>query len=592
MNDRLPRKLAAILYADVAGYSRLTGDDEDATHRTLNDYLNLISQAVDSHGGQVMHYAGDAVLARFEAVINSVSSAIDIQKILADRNAGLTDERKLQFRIGLNLGDVIEDRGDIYGDGVNIAARLEALAKPGGICISEAVRSAIKDKLDVEYEEMGEQSIKNIENPVKAFNVLTKGAQNNPNKSSALKSDSEALNFKSPDRPSIAILPFKSLGSGQDQDYLADGIRLGIQASLVQLSGLFLINVRALNAYKSREISAVEAGNELGVANIFEGAVQQAGNRVRATVQLTEVATGRAIWAEKYDRVLEDIFDLQDEITREVISSLSVKLLSGEVGRIWAKKLTNPEAHQYFYRGLSHLYEGNKDDNAIAREMFEKLYAIEPNFVAGPSNIAVTHWNDGFFNWTNSQTESYALAEKWAVKAAQYEDNNGLGYAVLGYLQLLKGHHEEALETCTKAKELRASCPLANVMRGLVLNYIGDSTAAVRDIREALYLQRVYPPWMINFLATAYRDSGDLDLSITAAKESLRLNPESNDAQLILCSDYKIAEDHQQATGIANSIIGQDPSFSLVKYADSLPYKKTATLEKVVGALREAGLPE
>jgi tetratricopeptide (TPR) repeat protein len=304
------------------------------------------------------------------------------------------------------------------------------------------------------------------------------------------------------------------------------------------------------------------------------------------------VATGRAIWAENYDRVLEDIFDLQDEITREVISSLSVKLLSGEIGRIWGKKLTNPKSHQYFYRGLSHLYEGNKDDNAIGREMFEKLYAIEPDFVGGPSNIAVTHWHDGFFNWTNSQTESYALAEKWAVKATQYKDNNGLGYAVLGFLQLLKGRHEEALETCTTAKELRASCPLANIMRGLVLNYIGDSTAAVRDIREALYLQRVYPPWMINFLATAYRDSGDLDLSITAAKESLRLSPERNDAQLILCSDYKIVEDHQQAAGVANSIIEQDPSFSLVKYADSLPYKKTATLEKVVGALREAGLPE
>ena len=592
MDERLPRKLAAILYADVAEYSRLTGDDEDATHRILSEYLDLVAQTIESHCGQVMHYAGDAVLAKFEAVVDSVSSAIDIQKLLADRNEGLTDERKLQFRIGLNLGDVIEDRGDIYGDGVNIAARLEALAKPGGICISEAVRSAIKDKLDVEYEEMGEQALKNIENPVKAYSVLTKGALKISKKAGGRNSDSVALDFKSPDRPSIAILPFKSLGSGQDQDYLADGIRLGIQSSLVQLSGLFLINVRALNAYKSREISAVEAGNELVVSYIFEGAVQQAGNRVRATVQLTEVATGRAIWAENYDRVLEDIFDLQDEITREVISSLNIKLLSGEIGRFWVKKLTNPEAHKYFYRGLSYLYEGNKEDNAIAREMFEKLYEIEPNFVAGPSNIAVTHWNDGFFNWTNSPAESYALAEEWATKAAQYEDNNGLGQAVLGYLQLLKGRHEEALETCTRAVELRASCPLAKVMRGLVLNYVGDSTAAVRDIREALHLQRVYPPWMINFLATAYRDSGDLNLSISAAKESLRLNPEKNDAHLILCSDHAIAEDHKEAASVAENIIGQDPSFSLAKYAECLPYKNSATLERVVKALREAGLPE
>ncbi len=558
----------------------------------LSEFLDLISARIQSHHGQVMHFAGDAVLAKFDAIVDALSSAIEIQDELIARNKSLTEDSQVHFRIGINLGDVIEDRGDIYGDGVNIAARLEALAKPGGICISEAVRSTIKDTLDVEYEEMGEQALKNIENPVKAYSVLTRGALKNSKKSGDQKSESVALDFKSPDRPSIAILPFKCLSSGPDQDYLADGIRLGIQASLVQLTGLFLINVRALNAYKSREIPAVEAGNELGVAYIFEGTVQQAGDRVRATVQLTEVVTGRAIWAENYDRVLDDIFDLQDEITREVISSLNIKLLSGEIGRIWAKKITNPKAHQYFYRGLSHLYEGKKEDNQIAREMFEKLYEIEPNFVAGPSNIAVTYWNDGFFNWTNSQSESYALAEKWAVKAAQYEDNNGLGHAVLGYLQLLKGRHEEALDTCTKAMELRASCPLANVMRGLVLNYIGDSTAAVRDIREALHLQRVYPPWMINFLATAYRDSGDLDLSISAAKESLRLAQERNDAQLILCSDYEISADHQNAASVAENIIGQDPSFSLAKYAGSLPYKNSATLERVVGALREAGLPD
>ena len=592
MNDRLPRKLAAIFYADVAGYCRLTGQDEDSTHRTLSEYLDLISSHVESHNGKVMHFAGDAILAKFDAIVDALSSAIEIQDELASRNASLAEESRVHFRIGLNLGDVIEDRGDIYGDGVNIAARLEALARPGGICISEAVRSAIKDKLDVEYVEMGEQALKNIENSVKAFSVLTKNTTRNPSISSSISSESSRLDFRSPERPSIAILPFKSLGLGQDQEYLADGIRLGIQASLVQLTGLYLINVRALNAYKTRDISAVEAGSELNVAYILEGVVQQAGKQVRATVQLTEVERGQAIWAENYDRVIEDIFDLQDEITREVISSLNVKLLTGEVGRIWAKKVKTPEAHRYFYRGLSHLYEGTRDDNEIAREMFEKLYEIEPDFVGGPSNIAVTHWNDGFFNWSASREDSFALAEKWATKAAKYKDNNGLGHAVLGHLQLMKGRHEEALETCNKAMQLRASCPMANIMRGLVLNYIGDSTKAVSDIRQALHLQRVYPPWMIDFLAMAYRDSGDLELSISAAKESIRLNPEVKDAQLILCSDYEIAEDHQQATDVAAKIIRQDPSFSLSRYSEDLPYKNAATLERIVRALRQAGLPE
>lgn len=592
MSDRLPRKLAAIFYADVAGYSRLTGQDEDSTHRILSEYLDLISGHIESYNGKVMHFAGDAVLAKFDAIVDALSSAIEIQNDLAKRNEAVPEDSRVYFRIGINLGDVIEDRGDIYGDGVNIAARLEALAHPGGICISETVRSAMKGKLDADYQEMGEQALKNIEEPVRAFRVLTSASQNIKMKTGVEISNLAELEFKPPDRPSIAILPFKSLGSDRDQEYLADGIRLGIQASLVQLSGLFLINVPALNTYKVRDITPVEAGNELGVAYILDGAVQQAGARVRATVHLTDVTSGQAIWAESYDRVLEDIFELQDEITKEVITSLNARLLSADIGRIWGTKLKNPGSREYYYRGLSHLYEGNRDDNAVAREMFKKLYEAEPESVAGPSNISITHWNDGFFNWTSSQEESYALAEKWALKAVQYQDNNGLGHAVLGYLQLLNGRHADALETSSKAVELRASCPLASAVRGLILNYNGESTTAVRDIREALQLQRVYPPWMINFLAVAYRDSGDVNMSISAAKESLRINSEKNDAQLILCSDYEMVEEHDSAANIAESIIGQDPFFSLSKYSESLPYKDSAALERVVGALRKAGLPE
>jgi adenylate cyclase len=304
------------------------------------------------------------------------------------------------------------------------------------------------------------------------------------------------------------------------------------------------------------------------------------------------VGTGQAIWAESYDRVLDDIFELQDEITREVITSLNIKLLSNERSRVWVRKFQNPQAHQYFYRGMSHFYEGNKEDNAAAREMFEKLYEVQPESVMGPSNISVTHWIDGFFNWTDSRADSYTQAEKWATKAIQYEDNNGLGHAVLGYLQVLKGQYEEALETCSKGVELRASCPLAHGMLGLVLNYNGHARAAVRSIREALHLQRVYPPWMINFLAAAYRDCGDVDMSISAAKESLRLSPEKNDAQLILCSDYEFAADRQKASEVAESIIDSNPTFSLTAYAKSLPYKDPATLDHLIVALREAGLPE
>ena len=592
MEERLPRKLAVILYADVAGYCRLTGNDEDATHRVLSEYLDRIAQTVSSHNGKVMHFAGDAVLAKFDAVVDAISSATDIQNQLASQNEKLLDERRVYFRIGVNLGDVIEDRGDIYGDGVNIAARLESLAYPGGICISEAVRSAIKKKLDLRYEAMGEQVLKNIEEPVRAYQVLVPSMHNTVSETAYSSSGPSSPDFALPDRPSIAILPFKNQGADQDKDYLADGIRLGIQASMVQLSGLFLINVRALNDYRGREVSAEEAGNELGVKYILDGTVQQAGNRVRTVVQLTDVKTGQAIWAETYDRVWDDVFELQDEITKEVISSLNIKLLNREISRIWDKKLVNPEAHQYFYRGLSSLYEGTREDNTVAREMFEEMYRVQPDSVMGPSNIAVSHWLDAFFNWSDSQSDSYAQAEEWAIKAIEYEDNNGLGHAVLGHLQLLHGNYEEAIKTSSKSVELRSSCPLAHGLLGVVLNYSGDARAAIRSIREALHLQRVYPPWLINFLATAYRDCGEVELSITAAEESLRLNPQRNDAKLILCSDYNLASDHNQARNTAEQIITSNPSFSLASYAKRHPYKDRTLLKRIIGALREAGLPE
>jgi adenylate cyclase len=592
VEERLPRKLAVILYADAAGYSRLTGNDEDATHRVLSEYLDRIAQTISGHNGKVMHFAGDAVLAKFDAVVDAISSATDIQNQLASQNEKLLDERRVYFRIGINLGDVIEDRGDIYGDGVNIAARLESLAYPGGICISEAVRSAIKKKFDLRYEELGEQVLKNIEEPVRAYQVIVPSIHNVVSEPAYNSSGTSSLKFALPDRPSIAILPFKNQGADKDKDYLADGIRLGIQASMVQLSGLFLINVRALNDYRGREVSAEEAGNELGVKYILDGTVQQSGNRVRAVVQLTDVKSGQAIWAETYDRIWDDVFELQDEITREVISSLNIKLLNREISRIWDKKLVNLEAHQYFYRGLSSLYEGTRENNTVAREMFEEMYRLQPDSVMGPSNIAVTHWLDAFFNWSDSQPDSYAQAEEWAIKAIEYEDNNGLGHAVLGHLQLLHGDYEEAIKTSSKSVELRSSCPLAHGLLGVVLNYSGDARAAVRSIREALHLQRVYPPWLINFLATAYRDCGEVELSITAAEESLRLNPQRNDAELILCADYNLAADHNQARSTAEQIITSNPSFSLASYAKRQPYKDQKQLNRIIGALREAGLPE
>ncbi len=399
------------------------------------------------------------------------------------------------------------------------------------------------------------------------------------------------LGFSPPDRASIAILPFKNLGSDPDQEFLADGIRFGIQATLVQLSGLFLVNASALNTYRGKEASATSVGDELGVRYILEGAVQQAGQRIRVTVQLTDAESRRTIWAERYDRLVEDVFKLQDEITSEVISSLNLKLVSGESTRGWFATLS-PEAHEYYYRGASHLYEGTKQDNATAREMFTELYRVQPDSVTGPSNISFTHWLDAFQGWSDSSARSVEQAVTWAKKAVEYEDNNGLGHAVLGHLRLLDDEHDEALALCSEGAQLRNSCPLAHGLLGVVLNYSGDARGAVREVREALQLERVYPVWLLTILAAAYRDSGDVGRSISAVKESLRLDPQERDALLVLCSDYQLAGEHDDAKRIADDVMDRDRTFRLSTYAESQPYRDAAPLERVMQALRDAGLPD
>ena len=584
--EQVQRRLVAILAADVVGYSRLMDVDEETTLHTLRAYRQIIDGLVASHSGRVFGAAGDSVIAEFASPVEAVRCAVEIQRNLEKSNADLPKDNLMRFRIGINLGDVMVDGDDLLGDGVNVASRLEGLADTGGVCISGTVYDQVAGKISQAFEFMGAQTLKNIEEPVRAYRVSTdQGLSETPARA-------RALEFAPPDRPSVAILPFKSLGSDPDKDYIADGIRFGISATLVQLSGLFLVHAPALNAYRERDVSATSVGAELDVRYILEGAVQQAGDRIRATMQLTDADAKQTIWAERYDRVLDDVFQLQDEITREVISSLNIELLTNETNRVWFGKLTSPEAREYYYRGASHFYELNKDDNAIARHMFEELSRVQPDSVVGPSYVSVTHWLDAFFGWTDPSAGSIEQAATWAKKAMQYEDNNGIGHAVFGHLQLLDGKFDEALATCSKGAELRSSCPLAHGLLGLVLNYCGDAESAVKSVKEALQLEKVYPAWLIDILAAAYRDCGEVELSIPTAKESMRLNPQNIDARLILCSDYNLTADKDQARRVADEIIASDPAFRLSAYAKSQPYKNPAALERLIAGLREAGLPD
>lgn len=423
MEQRLPRKLAAILYADVAGYSRLTGDDEDATHRTLSDYLDLISSIIKKHRGQVMHYAGDAVLAQFNAVLDALSAAVEVQTELERRNGFLPESRRVRFRIGVNLGDVIEDRGDIYGDGVNVAARLEALAEPGGICISDSVRAAVGDRLPLDYTALGDQRVKNIDKPVIAYRVAM-DSRPSPVPAVAIhkgfkpgsiwptlsilvigliaamwlyvgkrEMPLETTPTSTAKKPAIAVLPFNNISADPEQEYFADGVAEDLITDLSKVSGLIVISRNSSFAYKGKSPDVRVVAKELGVDYVLEGSVRRAGDKVRINVQLIDGNSGAHMWAERYDGNLGDIFALQDKLTGKIISALEVALSPEEAVATVDRGTTNIAAYDLFLKGWGHLQRRSPEDAAKAVRFFEQAVALDPEYGRAHAALAQIYWD-------------------------------------------------------------------------------------------------------------------------------------------------------------------------------------------------------
>ncbi len=477
-SERLPRKLAAILYADVAGYSRLTGEDEDATHRRLRDYLDLIAKTIEGHHGQVMHYAGDAVLAKFDAVVDALSSAVSIQEQLKTQNADLPDERKVQFRVGVNLGDVIEDRGDIYGDGVNVAARLESLAEPGGICISESIRTTIGKKLDLAYESMGEQQVKNIEEPVRAYKVAL-----DPNKR-AQAPETEKATLQLPDKPSIAVLPFTNMSSDPEQEYFSDGVTEDIITSLSLFPGLFVIARNSSFSYKGEAVDITQIAKELGVRYVLEGSIQRAGNRIRINAQLLDSETASHIWAERFDRKVDDVFELQDEITRNIVGSIAPQIELAEVERGRRLPSTNLTAYELSLKALALFYDGARSGNPTLWE--EALASAQAAVDIDPRN---THalWIQAYiyamqylYRWAPDPDESVARAWDITERFIQLEPSNAKAYMTRGIVYTFRGEFDAAIADYRRAFALNP-----NFAMNLVVMAWGESLAGLtKEARE------------------------------------------------------------------------------------------------------------
>ena len=619
------RKLAAIFSADVAGYSRLMGQDEAATVETITTYREVMSELIKQHRGRVVDSPGDNLLAEFISVVDAVQCAVGVQKELKARNSGLPEDRRMQFRVGINLGDVIEEEGRIYGDGVNIAARIEALAPPGGICISRTAFEHIESKLPLGYEYLGEQSVKNIAKPVGAYRVTMEprvtvagkleetsrrlpvfvGAvallvlaaaagfwyfYSRPTEPPKELSSVEGMAFPLPDKPSIAVLPFVNISAEPEQEYFTDGITEEIITALSKVPRLFVIARNSTFAYKGKSVEVQQVGRELGVRYVLEGSVRKAGDRVRITAQLVDATTGGHLWSERYDRDLKDIFALQDEITIKILTNVRVKLTEGEQAHLYDRRAKNLDSFMKVLQGRAYFYRFNKENNLRARQVFEETITLDPDNAGAYTMLAWTHMLEVWFGWSQSPGKSMERAIELAQTALALNETLDSPHSLMGNIYLLRRQYEKAIVEAERAVALNPNGADAHAHLGMILSYVDRPGEAIALLKKAMRLNPLPPNWYLFSLGHAYRLAGQYEEAIPVYKRVLHRNPEDMIALTGLVATYSLLRRDEEARAEAAEVLRIDPKFSLDHLAKTMPHKNPADTECYINALRRAGL--
>lgn len=578
------RKLTAILSTDVEGYSRLMGEDEEATVRTLTTYREMMAKVIQKHEGRVVDSPGDNVLAEFASVVAAVRCAVEVQEELRVQNAELPENRRMQFRIGINLGDVIQEGERIYGDGVNIAARIEGLADGGGICISRTVYDQVKNKLSLGYKYMGEHTVKNIAEPVRVYRVLMEPDIGIPKITKA---------FKFPDKPSIAVLPFLNMSGDPEQEYFSDGITEEIITGLSNIRHLFVIARNSTFTYKEKPVKVQQVAEELGISYVLEGSVRKAGNRIRITAQLVDAITGHHLWAERYDRDLKDIFAIQDEITMKIVTALQVELTEGEQARLYGKGTENLEAYTKFLRAQKYFYKG---DFSLSRQMAKEAVELDENYPAPYVLLAWTHWFEARLGWGESSAESLKQAYSTSQKALTMDDTIPGVHAIIGGIHLYQRQHELAIAEGARAVALGPNNADVHAMMGHILRFAGSFEEAIDMTKKAVRLHPNYPSFYLMELAMCHYYLGKYEEAVAFA-EQLRTLAQSRgednilwSSHLILAINYIRLGREKEARAAATEVLRLFPSFSLEWDRLYSCYKDPGHLERQHEDLRKAGL--
>jgi adenylate cyclase len=620
------RKLTAILSADVAGYSRLMGEDEAQTVKTITAYREVMSELIKQHRGRVIDSPGDNLLAEFASVVDAVQCAVAVQKEFHARNAELPENRRMVFRIGINLGDVIQEGERIYGDGVNIAARLESLADPGGICVSKTAFDQIETKLPLGYEYLGEQTVKNIAKPVGAYRVLMEPRVTVAGEKEKVKlvplwrrkailaggvafvvvviaaliwnfyfrvppmevASVERMAFPLPEEPSIAVLPFVNMSDDPKQEYFSDGIAEEIITALSKTSKLFVIARTSSFKYKGKEIDVRTVGRELGVRYVLEGSVRKSGDTVRITAQLVDTKTGNHVWAHRYDRDLKDIFALQDEITMKIITALQVKLTEGEQVRIWGKQPRNLDIYLKGMEANSLWAEGKKESHIRYGQVARDIVDMEPESVMGNRLLAWHYWYLASIG--KSPKESLLHAFKLCKKALSLDESDPFSHSLLGSIYLFMRQYEKAIAHGKRSVELQPNGANVHGLLGMTLSFADRPDEAISHLTHAIRLNPFAPYWCFYRLGQSYMQKGEYEEALTAYKKAVQRAPDAFATHAHLAVLYVLLDRQEDARAAAKKVLEQMPNFSGEKQAKAMPFKNQDHRKLFFEAWQKAGL--
>jgi adenylate cyclase len=584
--ERLQRRLAAILSTDVVGYSRLMGIDEAGTLARLKaSRSELIDPKIAAHLGRVVKLMGDGMLVEFGSAVDAVACAIEIQRGMTERNAAEAQDKRIELRIGINVGDIIIEGNDIFGDGVNIAARLEGIADPGGICLSRGAHDQVKGKVDVVFEDGGEQQLKNIAEPMRVYRMR-------PIATAANVTSRVTAPFRLPsDRPSIAVLPFQNMSGDPEQDYFCDGLVEDIITTLSKLAGLRVIARNSTFVYKGRSVDIREAAKQLDVRYVLEGSVRKSGNRIRITAQLIDAQDGTHLWAERYDRAMDDIFAIQDEITLVLATEMQVKFTEGEQARLHYTTTTNVEAWTCWVQGLSHHRQAvTKEAQGQARLFWEKALALDPASAALNAELGLLHSFDARFEWWDARETAIKKALAYVARAVEIDPGNADAYTASSLILLSQRQHDEAVTAARKAVVLAPGSANVAELASHVLAASGYPEEAVALSVKAMTLNPNYPAAYLGTLGHAYRLSGKTEKAIEAFRAYHARNPGFGLTDIVIA--YQQTGRPEEARQTAKQLLAARPNFTIAAWLKTqFSHRDTAQVEADAEALRAAGVP-